>query len=63
MSFDSFNPRDYCETDAELAAEVLEPDELAEYRQAVALRASVRSAKRRRTASAVRPDPWGGGAA
>lgn len=61
----SFNPRDYCETDAELAAEVLDADELAEYRATVADRAHARSSRRARQAATRRPqtDPWGGGAA
>lgn len=59
----SWNPREYCESDDELAREVLDAEEYGENRQTVAERARVSNLARRHRAERLRDtDPWGGAA-
>lgn len=64
----SYDPRDYCESDDELAREVLDAAEYGEYRQTVAERARVGNLARKhrnerlRDVTRPQPDPWGGAA-
>lgn len=54
------DPREWCETDAELAREVLDPEELADYQQAAAERARVQHLATRRRDALMRSqgDVW-----
>ncbi len=54
------DPREWCETDAELAREVLDPEELADHQQAAAERARVQHLARRRRDELMRSqgDVW-----
>lgn len=58
-----WNPREYCESDDELAREVLDAEEYGEYRQTVAERARVSNLSRKHRNERLTPrDPWGGAA-
>jgi hypothetical protein len=55
----NYDPRDYCETNAELAAEVLDREEYADWQRAVAERARLRSiARQRRNERMGAVDVW-----
>ena len=55
----SWDPREYCETNDELAREVLDPHEYGEYRQAADERARISAlVKRHRNERMRAVDPW-----
>lgn len=55
----SWNPREWCESDRELAAEVLDHEERADYERQAAERARLRSLARQHRNERMRAvDPW-----
>lgn len=60
MSRRADDPRDWCETDAELAREVLDPEELADYQRRVRDLMAVRALakKHRDERMGVQPTTW-----